>query len=93
MTAPNYINAAEVAARLGMAPAVLRKTRQTLEERHGFPQPLPWALRPLRWRSDQDERWLSQQGLPKSAAIEAPEVDPALIRAGKVRLLAEARRA
>ncbi|RWR32493.1 hypothetical protein D2T29_00405 [Sinirhodobacter populi] len=88
--APNFIDANEVAARLGMAPAVLRKRRLQLEERYGFPQPLPWALRPLKWRADQVEYWVQQHGLPRDAEV---EVDPALIRSGKVRLLAEARRA
>ena len=86
----NIITASEVAARMGMAPAVLKRRRQELEERNGFPQPLPWALSPLKWRADQVEHWISQQGLPRQAEV---VVDPALIRSGKVRLLAQARRA
>lgn len=88
--APTFIDADAVAERLGMARATLMRRRLELEERNGFPQPLGWSLRPMLWRADQVDYWLSQQGLPRHAE---PVVDPALVRAGKVRLLAEARRA
>lgn len=90
MTTPNFIDANALAARLDMPAVVLRRRRLELEEHCGMPQPLPWARSPLKWRADQIDHWLSQCGLPRAAKV---TVDPALVSSGKVRLLAEARRA
>lgn len=85
-----FIDANSVADRLGMGRATLMRRRIELEERNGFPQPVSWSIRPMLWRADQVEYWLSQQGLPRGRE---PKIDPALTQSGKVRLLAEARRA
>lgn len=87
---PVYLDAAAVARLMGLpsAEAFLAR-RLELEDRQGFPVSLPWWRRPMRWRADQVQLWLEGQGRPRG---DAPDIDPALIASGKVRLLAEARR-
>jgi predicted DNA-binding transcriptional regulator AlpA len=78
---------AEVADLLGIAPATLLAKREELADATGFPEPLPWSLRPLRWRRDRIEAWLGEQGLSRAAPV------PARVTGPNVVLLAEARRA
>ena len=89
MTRRSFVTTAEVAQLLDLSEGVFLRKRAELEDRNGFPQPMPHSRRPLRWRIDQVAAWIDSQGLP--AAIE-DRVDPALIATGKVALLAEARR-
>lgn len=91
MTQPTFIDTAQVAILLGLpGPDAFLRRRIQLEDDHGFPLPLPHWRRPLKYRRDQVEHWLKGQGTPRNT--ETP-IDPALISAGKVALLAEARRA
>ncbi len=89
MTSRVFIPSAEVADRLDMTRNTFLQKRQLLEDRHGFPQPMPHQQRPMLWRADQVDQWIEAQGLPRD--IE-DRIDPALVRAGSVVLLAEARR-
>ncbi|MDD8022433.1 MAG: hypothetical protein PHX82_04930 [Paracoccaceae bacterium] len=92
MTAPDliFLDAEAVARRMGLpdGPAFLRR-RLDLEDKRGFPVAMPHWKRPLKWRADQVDAWLASQGTPRDTA---PDIDPALISSGHVRILAEARR-
>lgn len=85
-----FIRTGDIAQRLAISKETFRAKRQLLEERHGFPQPMPHTRHPMLWRADQVDAWIEGQGLPRD--IEE-RIDPALIHSGKVHLLAEARRA
>ena len=63
-----FIDTAEVAARLGQDPAHFLRVRAELEDRHGFPVPVPHWKRPLKWRADQIDSWIKAQGRPKAPA-------------------------
>lgn len=89
---PTFIDTDQVAAMLGRSPAVFLAQRRELEDNHRFPLPVPHWKRPLKWRADAVEFWISGQGLPRAAADIEGQIDPALIAAGKVALIAEARR-
>lgn len=87
---PTFIDAAAVAQLLGLpGPAAFLARRADLEDRHGFPIPLPWWRRPLKYRRDQVLAWRDMQGRPRG---DDPEIPPQLLASGKVALLAEARR-
>lgn len=60
MTGPSYIDAAAVAGllELGAANSFLIR-RADLESLHGFPRPVPWSRRPLKWRAADVEAWIS----------------------------------
>lgn len=89
ISAPTFIATAEVAQLLGLSDSGFLRQRPRLEDETGFPEPMPHARRPLRWRHDQVLAWIEGQGLPRD--IET-RIDPALIHSGRVILLAEARR-
>jgi hypothetical protein len=61
-----------VARELGITTETFLRRRAELEDLHGFPLPLPHALRPMLWRADQVRAWLDAQGLPKEAEVEIP---------------------
>lgn len=61
-----------VARELGVSAETFLRRRETLEDDHGFPLPLPQQVRPLLWRADQVRAWLDAQGLPKEAGTEIP---------------------
>ncbi|MGR3522702.1 MAG: hypothetical protein ACU0FT_08105 [Paracoccus sp. (in: a-proteobacteria)] len=84
-----FVTSAEVAHQLDMSLMNFLRKRAQLIDDHGFPQPMPHQSSPLLWRADQIAHWIAGQGLPRD-----PEerIDPKLLRAGKVALLAEARR-
>ena len=84
-----FIRTGDIAQRLAISKETFRAKRQLLEDRHGFPQPMPHTRHPMLWRADQVDAWIDTQGLPRD--IEQ-RIDPALIRAGRVVLMAEARR-
>lgn len=91
---PTFIDPERVAQRLGLpnAAAFLRR-RIDLEDRFGFPVPVPHWKRPLKWRADQVEAWLECQGLPRASdPDDSPRIDPALLASGQVVLMSEARR-
>lgn len=89
MTAPIFIATGDVAQLLGLSDGGFLRQRPRLEDEAGFPEPMPFARRPLRWRRDQVLAWIEGQGLPRDAAC---RIDPAAIASGQVVLLAEARR-
>lgn len=64
--APIFIDTAAVAAMLGQDTAHFLRIRQRLEDDDGFPLPMPHWQRPLKWRRDQIEGWISAQGLPRA---------------------------
>lgn len=91
MTAPVFLDSEAVARRLGFGTTyAFLVRRRELEDQHGMPLPLPWWKRPLKWRADQIDHWISTQGAPRAA--EAASIPPELLASGKVRMLAEARR-
>lgn len=87
MMARTFISTAEVADLLGVSAQGFLRNRARLEDELGFPEAMPHRRRPLIWRRDQVETWIDGQGTPREDRI-----DPALVAAGKVALLAEARR-
>lgn len=89
MNAPLFVTTADVATMLDLSEGGFLRARQRLEDATGFPQPMPHARRPLRWRRDQVQAWIETQGLPRDLET---RIDPALIAGGKVALLFEARR-
>jgi hypothetical protein len=72
MSPPPFIRAPEVAGLIGLpdGPAFLRR-RRDLEDRAGFPLPMPFRV-PLIWRRDQVESWLQAQGRPRGLTPELP---------------------
>lgn len=82
-----FITADDVAESIGFAngPAFLR-ARDRLEAENDFPRPMPTCLRPLKWRRDEVETWVTMQG--QSGDLPTP-----VITGTNVVLLAEARRA
>lgn len=87
---PIFITAEAVALRLGLTPQAFLSKRLELEDHHGFPLPLPWWKRPLKYRADLVDHWIAAQGGPRMTM--APDIAPELLATGKVSLLAEARR-
>lgn len=56
----DWMNVAEVAARVGLAPATFR--RRLAEFRAaGMPKPLPWARRELRFNAEAIEGWIARR--------------------------------
>jgi predicted DNA-binding transcriptional regulator AlpA len=72
--AADFITAETVAQLVGLVdgPAFLRQ-RDRLTADHAFPQPMPTAFRPMRWRRVEVEAWVARQGLPKPAVLQIPE--------------------
>ena len=70
--APCIIPLPAVAQLLGLTPDALRRRRRVLEADHGFPPPLNWSARPLRWRVDQVRAWLDRQGTTPPSPPPAP---------------------
>ena len=61
MQGPVYIPAAAVAPMLGFArPEQFLRVRDALEDA-GFPPPVPHIHRPLKWRADMVQAWLTRQ--------------------------------
>ena len=58
MTAPLFIDTCAVAELLGLPPSGFLARRAGLIADHGFPQPMPYARRPLRWRRDRVLAWV-----------------------------------
>lgn len=61
-----FMTMAEVADALGLSyqAFVLRRDRMVADM--DFPEPMPHSQRPLIWRRDRVEHWISCQGLPRS---------------------------
>lgn len=89
MTPPDFIASATVADLLGLPHAGFLARRAELIADLGFPQPMPYARRPMRWRRDMVLAWLQEQGLPRAAEAALPPRD----MGRKPVLVAEARRA
>jgi predicted DNA-binding transcriptional regulator AlpA len=89
MTPPDFIDTAAVAALLGLPPSGFLARRAELIADHGFPQPMPYARNPLRWRRDMVLAWLQEQGLPLAAEASLPPRQGGF----KPVLIAEARKA
>ncbi len=85
-----FIPSKTVARLLQMSIDNFLRRRPDLEQDHGFPVPMPHSSRPMLFRRDQVERWIRDHGRPRD--IE-DRIDPSLIESGRVRVLAEARRA
>lgn len=81
-----FIDTAAVAFRLGQSPAQFLRIRRDLEDLYGFPLPMPHWKRPLKWRADMVDGWISAQGRPATQPPPRPG-------GPNVVLLEEARRA
>ena len=91
MTDPIYIDAGQVAERLGISRALFLRQRKFLEEQHAFPLPMPTSKSPLRWRGTAIDGWIAQQGLPRGQGrIDPPATAP--IPAGNRAMMQEAAR-
>ena len=65
-----FVDAEAMASRLGFdTTGSFLRNRDRLERDQAFPTPLPTCLRPLKWRADQVQAWLDQQGLPRDQRI------------------------
>lgn len=64
MTTPFFIDAAAVAQLIDLpdGDALLRR-RQALQAQ-GFPAPLPWSARPLKWSRAAVLAWAERQSMP-----------------------------
>jgi predicted DNA-binding transcriptional regulator AlpA len=82
-----YIGAGEVAALMEFHDAAQFLTRRARLEAMGFPRPVPFCTRPMKWRAADVRAWLDGARFDP----EAPPATPDTAR--KVVLLAEARRA
>ena len=82
-----FIEAPDVAALLDLpsGEAFLAK-RRGLERDHGFPKPMVWSLRPMKWRADRVRAWIQEQGGASASNPAIPDNDPVVVR-----LMAEAR--
>lgn len=65
MSGPDFIPARAVADLLGVSPEHLLRKREVWAEDHGFPPPVAFIQRPLRWRADLVRAWLERQGYPE----------------------------
>ena len=72
MTGRLFWCAGRVAFELGIKREAFLRRREVLEDEHGFPLPLPQAVRPMLWRADQVRAWLDAQGRPKEAEVQIP---------------------
>lgn len=72
MTGPAFIPTPAVADLLGVSPATLLRKRAELEDDLGFPPPVAFVQRPLRWRADLVRAWLDRQGQPTGLPPEPP---------------------
>lgn len=86
-TAAPFVNTDQVAFMVGLTTTAFRAKREAMIEDMGFPEPLPHALRPMLWRRDQVECWLTAQGRPRD------QPPPPRPQGPNVVLLEEARRA
>lgn len=59
MTGPSYIDATAVAELLELPGANSFLLRRAALERIGFPAPVPWSRRPLKWRAADVEAWIA----------------------------------
>jgi hypothetical protein len=78
----DFIPAAMVAQLLDLPNAEAFLYRREALEDQGFPLPVSWSRRPLKWRTDQVAAWINRQGLPRAA-----EVVPLRVVGGNARLL------
>lgn len=91
MSQPSFIDTATVANLMGLPSAdAFLVRRLELEKHHHFPLPLPWWKRPFRWRRDQIEHWIEQQGTPESPEERRAKLIAHGIQTGKVALLERA---
>ena len=71
--ARDFVTTREVADMLGLADAgAFLRQRPRLEDDHDFPMPMPQQLRPMLWRRDLVEMWITGQGFAKPAPEPAP---------------------
>ena len=82
----DFIDADDVAQLTGFSKGTaFLAARFRLETQEGFPLPMPTCRRPMKWRRDAVEAWVSEQGQPEHSAPVVP--------AGNVVLLNMARTA
>jgi hypothetical protein len=65
MTLPAFITSAQVAQLLDLPSANSFLAKRDELEELGFPLPVAWSSRPMKWRSDLVEGWIARQGYPR----------------------------
>ena len=74
MTGPSYIDAAAVAGLMELdGAAAFQRRRAELEARHGFPPPVPWSRRPMKWRASDVEAWIAGARFASGEAAGGPD--------------------
>ena len=66
MTLPAFITSAQVAQLLDLPSASSFLARRDELEDIGFPLPVAWSARPLKWRADLVQGWIARQGYPRA---------------------------
>lgn len=61
-----FLNSFEVAQLLDLPSSVSFLARRAALEDQGFPLPCSWSARPLKWRRELVEGWISAQGHPRA---------------------------
>lgn len=76
MTLPDFINSAQVAQLLDLPSANAFLARRDALEEMGFPLPVAWSSRPLKWRADLVQGWILRQGYPRALGNKPQLVTP-----------------
>lgn len=63
---PAFITSSHVAQLLDLPSAASFLARRAELEDQGFPLPVSWMSRPLKWRSDLVQGWIARQGYPRA---------------------------
>lgn len=76
MTTRMFLNSSEVAALLDLPSSLAFLARRAALEDLGFPLPCPWSARPMKWRSDLVQGWITRQGHPRAGGGKPQLVTP-----------------
>ncbi len=75
-TLPMFITSAQVAQLLDLPSANAFLARRAELEDQGFPLPVSWISRPLKWRADLVQTWIARQGHPRAMGTKPQLVTP-----------------
>ena len=76
MTLPSFITSAQVAQLLDLPSANAFLARRADMEDLGFPLPVAWMARPMKWRADLVQAWIARQGMPRALGMKPQLVTP-----------------
>lgn len=66
MTLPAFITSSRIALLLDLPSANSFLARRDELEDLGFPLPVAWSARPMKWRADLVQGWIARQGYPRA---------------------------